>query len=94
MNRFFRTSEAVYTATRAQLDAAFDHPGPYADTCLPPAEEAPKDAQGRVYLAVLDSMFQWPVVQENVAALMVAGLVEEVTEADYRATFPPPPTPL
>ncbi len=89
MNRFFRTSAEVYTKTREALDRAFEHPNSRADTCLPPVEEAPKDTKGQVYLAVLDQMFKWPVVQDNVDNLIKAGLVEEIDEKQYREIFPP-----
>ena len=88
MNRFFRVTLAVYEPTRLALDAVLGNPGPYAETCVRPVEQAPIDNQDRVYLAVLDTMFQWPQVQENVGELILSGLVQEITENEYRAAMP------
>lgn len=75
-------------ATRDALDASFDHPNQYADTCVPPVELAPSDEQNNSYVAVLDQMFQWPVVQDAVGDLFQQGLVEEITEEQYREVLP------
>jgi hypothetical protein len=87
--RFFRAASAVYEQARAALDAAWGHPT--ADgrtlTCIQPAATAPRDAQGRVLLAVDDSFCAYTVAVDLLPQLLAIGAVEEIDAATYRAAI-------
>ena len=85
--RFFAASESVYEQARATLDAAWGHPT--ADgltlTCIDPAAVAPRDAQGRIVLAVDDSFCAYSVAAELLPQLLASGAVEEIDRETYMA---------
>ena len=88
--RYFRTaSDEVYEQARLTLDAAWGHPNEATKTvtCIDPAAVAPRDAQGRIVLAVPDSFCQFTVAADLLPQLLAAGVVEEIDEATYRAAF-------
>ena len=89
--RFFRIpSEANYEAIRLELDAEWGHgPGTGTDTCVDPASVAPRDEQGRILLAVDERFLAYEAVAARLPALLAAGVVEEVSEATYRAAERP-----
>ena len=94
--RFFRTADAdLYESIRLQLDAAWGHPTPdgLTVTCFDPAAVAPKDASGRVLLAVKDEFCEYDAVAAVLPQLLASGAVEEITEAEYRAALPTMPRP-
>lgn len=91
--RYFRTANtALYESIRLQLDAAWGHPS--ADgktlTCFDPVSVAPKDGVGRVMLAVHDQFCTWEPAATLLPQLLAAGVVEEITGAEYMAALPPP----
>lgn len=88
MQRFFVASEAVYEQVRLTLDAAWGHPREGTATCVEPAATAPRDAMGRVLLAVHAEFCQYPVASEMLPQLLASGAVAELTEAEYRAALP------
>lgn len=82
--RCFRfSSDAAYEQVRAALDTAFGYPSPAAETTIAPTEFAPRDTQGRIVLALKDSIFD-AAVAAGVLPWQGAG-VSEITEAAYRA---------
>jgi hypothetical protein len=87
--RYFRATSAVYEQARAALDVAWGHPT--ADgrtlTCIQPAATAPRDAQGRVLLAVDDSFCAYTVAVDLLPQLLAIGAVEEIDAATYRAAI-------
>lgn len=90
--RYFRTADAaLYESIRMQLDAAWGHPTPDGRTvtCFDPAAVAPRDAAGRVLLAVNDEFCEWPEVAAVLPGLLASGAVEEVTAAEYKPVPPP-----
>lgn len=92
--RYFRTPDAaLYESIRLGLDAAFGHPTADGSTltCIDPAAVAPKDASGRVMLAVNDEFCEWPQVAEMLPGLLASGSVEEIDAQAYEASLPPPP---
>lgn len=91
--RFFRSDAATYEAIRLQLDAAWGHPSNVADTCIEPVATAPRDAQGRVLLAVLAEFAEYPAVATILPQLLASGAVEEIDEATYRASQTQPESP-
>jgi hypothetical protein len=89
--RFFRTaSDAVYEQARITLDAAWGHPTPDGRTltCIEPAATAPRDAQGRIVLAVRDEFCTYSVAVDLLPQLLASGAVTEIDEATYRAAMP------
>lgn len=89
--RFFRTSDAsLYESIRLQLDAAWGHPTPDGQTitCFDPVTIAPRDAAGRVLLAVDDEFCDYEAVAAVLPGLLESGAVEEITVGQY-APVPP-----
>lgn len=89
--RYFRSDAATYEAIRLQLDAAWGHPSNVATTCFDPVDVAPKDASGRVLLAVLNQFCEYEAVAAVLPSLLASGAVEEISEATYRASIPSGP---
>jgi hypothetical protein len=91
--RYFRSTPAVYTGVCSQLDAAYGYPNAETKTerALPLPEELPADAQGRVYLAISQEYCDYNLPSELLPQLIAAGLVEEITAAQYAAVLPPAP---
>jgi hypothetical protein len=89
--RYFRAAPAVYVDICAQLDAAYGYPNPETKTLrsLPLAADLPSDDQGRVYLAVSAEYCEYNLPGELLPQLIAAGLVEELTAAQYAAVLPP-----
>jgi len=87
--RYFRclAGDAAYEQARLALDAAWGHPD--ADTktvtCIDPAAVAPRDAGGRIVLAVSDEFCEYAAAQQMLAYMIGGGAAEEITEAEYRA---------
>jgi len=94
--RCFRTAdESLYESIRLQLDAAWGHPTPDGRTvtCFDPAAVAPRDAAGRLLLAVHDEFATWEPAATLLPQLLASGAVEEITQAEYQAALPQMPTP-
>lgn len=86
--RYFRSaSDAVYEQARLTLDAAWGHPNEATKTvtCIDPAAVAPRDAQGRIVLAVNDEFCGYSVAAELLPQLLASGAVEEIDRETYRA---------
>jgi hypothetical protein len=89
--RFFRTAdEALYESIRLQLDAAWGHPTPDGQTvtCFDPAAVAPRDANGRLLLAVKDEFATWEPAATLLPQLLASGAVDEITAAEYQPVVP------
>jgi hypothetical protein len=90
--RYFRTAdEAMYEQVRIGLDAAWGHPNGNTLTCIDPAAVAPRDAQGRILLAVKPEFTEFPAAAAMLPDLLASGQVVEITEAEYRAALPQVP---
>lgn len=86
MQRYFRTTDAaLYEDIRLQLDAAWGHPLPSGTTltCIAPAVVAPRDAVGRILLAVRPEFCEFPAVAAILPDLLASGAVEEIAAEDY-----------
>lgn len=81
--RYFRAVEQVYEQVRASLDAAWGHPGPVAETCFEPAATAPRDAEGRVLLAVNAEFCEYEAVAALLPGLLASDAVEEISGTAY-----------
>jgi hypothetical protein len=85
-HRYFRTADAaLYESIRLQLDAAWGHPT--ADgktlTCFDPAAVAPRDAAGRLLLAVREEFATWEPAATLLPQLLASGAVEEIDAEAY-----------
>lgn len=90
--RYFRTqSDAVYEQARLTLDAAWGFPSLDGRTltCIEPAATAPRDASGRIMLAVNDEFTTYSVAVELLPQLLASGAVEEIDAATYQAATQP-----
>lgn len=85
--RCFRclAGDEVYEQIRLTLDAEWGHPNAETKTvtCVDPAAVAPRDAQGRIMLAVDASFCEYAEVAAILPALLASGSVEEIGEAAY-----------
>jgi hypothetical protein len=82
VNRYFRiASSEQYEAMRLMLDAAWGHEPP--TTCVDPAESAPRDAEGRILLAVRPEFLAFDAVAAMLPQLLASGVVEEIDESQY-----------
>jgi hypothetical protein len=92
--KYYRTADAaLYESIRLQLDAAWGHPTPDGQTvtCFDPAAVAPRDAGGRLLLAVDDEFTSWEPAATLLPQLLASGAVEEITAAAYKPAVPVPP---
>ena len=87
MHRFFRTADAaLYEQIRLGLDAAWGHTPP--TTCIDPADVAPRDAAGRIVLAVRQEFTEFPAAAAILPDRLASGQVEEISEAEYQPVGP------
>jgi len=88
--RYFRSTPAVYADICAQLDAAYGYPNEATKTLrtLPLVADLPSDGQGRVYLAISAAYCDYNLPSELLPQLIAAGLVEEITAAQYASVLP------
>ena len=84
--RYFRSSTAVYEQARFALDAAWGLPNDTGTvTCIEPAATAPRDAQGRIVLAVDDEFCAYSVAVDLLPQFLASGVVEEIDRETYMA---------
>lgn len=90
--KYFRSTPAVYADICTQLDAAYGYPNAETKTerALPLADTLPTDNDGRVYLAVSAEYCEYNLPAKLLPQLLAAGLVEEITAAQYKAVLPVP----
>ena len=81
MNRFFKSTEQVYEAIRAAMDAESGYPSAEAVTWFSPASEAIRDGDGLCLIAAM------PEIAERFDS---AGATE-ITEEEYQSSIPQPP---
>ena len=93
--RCFRclAGDAVYEQVRLALDAAWGHPNAETNsvTCFDPAAVAPRDALGRILLAVRNEFCTYTVASEMLPQLLASGAVEEIDSVTYLAVVNPGP---
>jgi hypothetical protein len=92
--RYFRceADDEVYEQARLALDAAWGHPNAQTRTatCIDPAAVAPRDASGRIVLAVNETFCAYPAAEQMLGYMIASGAVEEITEAEYQAAVQTP----
>jgi hypothetical protein len=84
--KYYRTADAaLYESIRLQLDAAWGHPTTDGGTltCFDPAAVAPRDAAGRLLLAVNDEFITWEPAATLLPQLLASGAVVEIDAAAY-----------
>jgi hypothetical protein len=88
-SRYFRSNEETYSAVLASLNDTWGLPDKGQRTAFALPDDAPKDNQGRLYLAVLDYFCHYPDVFAVLPGLLESGAVEEITAEQYAAVQPP-----
>jgi len=85
--RYFRATEDTYEQIRITLDDAWGLPdqATATATCLPPAEQATKDTQGRCVVAVPEAFCSFTVAVDLLPDLLASGAVEEIDRDTYMA---------
>ena len=87
--RYFKADEAVYEQVRHALDDAWGLPDSSGTlTCFAPSDRAPRDAGGKLLLAVHDEFCGYSVVSDLLPQLLASGDVNEISESEYWAAFP------
>jgi hypothetical protein len=54
-------------------------------TCIDPAAVAPRDADGRIVLAVSEEFVQYPAASQMLGYMLGIGAAVEITAAEYAA---------
>ena len=90
-HRFFKAAPDVYESLRTEIDAAWGYPTPHTYTSIPPAAEQHKAADGDCIMGVKAEWLGWEPVATLIPQAIAAGLVAEITEAEYWAAMPPAP---
>jgi hypothetical protein len=88
-HRFLKAAPAVYESMRAQIDAAWGYPTPHTQTCIPPAAEQFKAADGDCVMGVQIEWTTWEPVATLLPQMIAAGMIEEISEADFWAVVSP-----
>jgi len=85
--RYFRATEDTYEQIRMTLDNAWGLPdeATATATCLPPADQSTKDAQGRCVVAVPEAFCSFTVAVDLLPDLLASGAVAEIDAATYQA---------
>lgn len=83
--RYFRATEDTYEQIRMALDHAWGLPdqATATATCLPPAEQATKDTEGRRLVAVPEAFCAFSVAVDLLPGLLASGAVEEIDRDAY-----------
>jgi hypothetical protein len=88
--RYFRTAdESEYERARATLDALWNLPSNGQQTCFEPAETAPRDAKGNLYLSLWAFYCDIPEAAAILVAMLESGLVAEITHDEYFSAVGP-----
>jgi hypothetical protein len=92
--KFFRcdAGDDAYEQARLALDAAWGHPNAETktQTCIESAAVAPRDAAGRIVLAVNDEFCAYPAAEQMLGYMIGSGAAAEITEAEYAAAVQQP----
>lgn len=91
--RYFRcdAGDASYEQARLALDAAWGHPDESRRirSCISPADVAPRDADGRIVLAVRPEFCDYPAAASMIAMMLGSGAASEINAAEYYAAANP-----
>lgn len=78
VNRFFLANPETYEAIRSSMDSQSGFPSAQAATWFAPADQAPRDANGRCLLAAI----------APIAARFATAGVEEMTAEEFATALP------
>lgn len=91
MRYFVGQDDIAYETVRTTLDAAWGLPNNLGtETCLPPADVAPRNASGLITLAMRDEFCEWPPASEMLPDLFSVGVIEEISADEYWASISKP----
>ena len=94
MMRYFRcdAGDEAYEQARLALDAAWGHPNAETktQTCIDPAAVAPRDASGRIVLAVNETFCAYSAAEQMLGYMISSGAAAEITEAEYATAVQSP----
>jgi hypothetical protein len=86
MRYFVAQSDDGYETIRSTLDVAWNLPNSFGtDTCLPPANVAPRNQTGLITLALRDEFCEWPPASLMLPQLLSSFVIEEITANQYWA---------
>jgi hypothetical protein len=88
-HRFLKAAPAVYESMRDQIDAAWGYPTEHTQTCIPPAAEQHRAADGDCVMGVKVEWTTWEPVATLLPQMIAAGMVEEISEAEFWAVVTP-----
>lgn len=93
--RYFRSQPSVYQQVCAAIDSAYGYPNAdtKTDRALPLVTDLPHDGTGRVYLAIQSEYCDYVLPSQMLSELLSSRAVEEISEAEYQASFVPTPMP-
>ncbi len=79
----------MYEAFRRALDAAYGYPSAetLTETAIPPADQAPRGLDGRVYIAVESAYCGYDLPAAMLADAIASDAVEELSQAQYEQAF-------
>jgi hypothetical protein len=83
MRYFCTDSDQAYEQARLALDQAWGHAEPV--TCIDPAAVAPRDAEGRIVLAVNHEYVEFPAAAQMLEYMISIGAAVEIAAAEYAA---------
>jgi hypothetical protein len=90
--RYFRclAGDESYEQIRATLDSVWGHPNAETktETCIDPADAAPRDTQGQIMLATSEAFCEYGAASQMLAAVLASGAIEEIDEATYLQESP------
>jgi hypothetical protein len=92
-NRFFLVDAATYEQVRQSLDAMWGHPSNGTVTCMPPADQAVRNADNLIIAPVLRETCDWSEVAAVLSQLLSANVIKEVDESAYLSALPQSPEP-
>ena len=81
MKCFRFDNDAAYEQLRRSLDAANGYPDGVTETTIQPATLAPRDSQGRVVLAIKDTIYDAAVIAGVIPSAL--GNAAEISAAAY-----------
>jgi hypothetical protein len=90
--RYFAGQDDIgYETIRTTLDAAWGLPNDLGtDTCLPPANVAPRNQSGLITLALRDEFCEWQPASAMLPELLDVGVIAEISADEYRAGISKP----
>jgi hypothetical protein len=91
MRYFLGKDDIEYETIRTTLDTAWGLPNDLGtDTCLPPANVAPRSQSGLITLALRDEFCEWHPASAMLPELLDVGVIAEISADEYVAGISKP----